>query len=192
MIEGKIIVYVDEMTINSRTYPEYLRIKDENDVISDRARQRISHSIIAAATFKEVILFRIFNNTIDSGSFGSFLVALINHFRSNNVSLNNFVIILDNAPVHRAKKISPLSAFVHFLWLPAYCPHLNHIERVFALWKAHFKKKTYSNLRTNFSALALESLQSVSYDSLLKKHIEQIETYKDILARETIQDTLTD
>ena len=87
------------------------------------------------------------------------------------------VIVLDNAPTHIANKIKALESFVNLFWLPPYSPHLNFIERVFALWKAHIKKKSYEPHCGNSKSIVKEALELVTLDSWRKKCIEQFEVY---------------
>jgi len=174
---NKIVVFVDEMTYNNKSTPEYLRTKTINNIIVNRTSQKISHSLIAATTFTEVILFRVFETTINSESFGSFLIALINYYRGKAIDLNDVVIVLDNAPIHKAHKITALEGFIHLLWLPPYSPHLNFIERVFSLWKAHIKKKTYETIGKNLDDIVGQALELIRSDSWCKKRIEQLEAY---------------
>lgn len=181
LLNGKIVIFIDEMTFNSRSYPEYLRIKDSSSIASNCKSAKITNSIIAACTFNEVIIFRVFDVTVDSETFGSFILALINHYIVQQVNLNDLVIILDNAPTHRAKKISCLSPFVHFLWLPAYSPHLNFIERLFSLWKAHIKKMLYRESGKDYHNMVLKALISISADSCKKKSIDQLVTYQTVI-----------
>jgi len=141
----KVIVFVDEMAFNNKIHPEYLRARTANDIIMDRSSKKTAYSVITVSTFDQVVLYRIFDTTIDSESFGSFLVALFDYYRNKQVILDNLVIVLDNAPTHRARRITALESFTHFLWLPPYAPHLNFVERVFAVWKAQIKKKTYAS-----------------------------------------------
>lgn len=53
--------------------------------------------------------------------------------------------VLDNAQIHKSpvvrRTVEGLGPWVRLLWLPAYCPDLNDIERI---WKRE-KERTFAN-----------------------------------------------
>lgn len=181
LVLKKIVIFIDEMTYNSQTYLEYLRVKCTKDVISNRSSKKTTHSIIAASDFNEVILFRVYNTTVDSNTFGSFLICLIDYYNKKRISLDDIVFVMDNAPTHKANKILATVPFIHLLWLPPYCPHLNFIQRVFSYWKAHIKKRVYQGWYFSSATITLQSLQLVSKDSWYRKCIDQFDVYYDTL-----------
>jgi transposase len=171
----KVIVFIDKMTFNNKIHPEYLRATTAYDIIMDRSSKKTAYSVIGASTSDQVVLFRIFDTSINSESFGSFLVALLDYYSNKKVIPDNLVIILDNAPTHRARRVTALEFFTHFLWLAPYAPHLNFVERIFAVWKAQVEKKTYASQSSNLPDISLEALSPVTTDSWLKKQIEQLD-----------------
>lgn len=54
----------------------------------------------------------------------------------------NQVVIMDNAAIHKNAEVKKLieSAGCHLLYLPPYSPHLNPIEKYWAVMKKHIKK----------------------------------------------------
>ena len=57
LITGKIIVLIDEMSYNTKIFPEYLRVQSVGDVICNRSTIKVSRSTIAACTLEEVFFF---------------------------------------------------------------------------------------------------------------------------------------
>jgi transposase len=72
---------------------------------------------------------------------GDSAVQLLAKIEANNPSKSLVHVIWDNAAYHRCaavkKWLSRLKCRIHLIQLPAYCPHLNPIERLWAVLHAH-------------------------------------------------------
>ena len=72
-------------------------------------------------------------------------IALMGKIESRNKDKSKIYLILDNAAYHRSKEVRRYLARdgckIKVIWLPAYCPHLNPIER---LWGVLHKNVTHN------------------------------------------------
>ncbi|CAK65273.1 unnamed protein product (macronuclear) [Paramecium tetraurelia] len=59
-------------------------------------------------------------------------------------SQQQFLLILDNSPIHKSKKVRKLLIVVRNNFLPPYSPQLNPIEKLWHLLKQHI----YKNITT--------------------------------------------
>ena len=72
---------------------------------------------------------------------GDSAVKLLAKIEANNPAKSTIHFIWDNAPYHRCKAVrswmSRPDCRIHLIQLPTYCPHLNPIERLWAVMHAH-------------------------------------------------------
>ncbi|KAF7694606.1 hypothetical protein CDIK_2111 [Cucumispora dikerogammari] len=73
--------------------------------------------------------------------------------------MENSVLIMDNASIHKIKEVKrllELSGF-DFLYLPPYSPFLNPIENMFSKWKEHVKRGNLINEVDLFNLISQEA-----------------------------------
>jgi hypothetical protein len=133
LVTRKTLVFIDEMSINNKMIPEYLRVRSSEDIVVNKKEIKQTVSIIAAVSPYELPVFKIFKNCINSQSFGAFLLELVDIIVKKGYNLQDVIFIMDNAPINRAKKIKPLESCINIEFLPSYSPHLNYIEKVFSI-----------------------------------------------------------
>ena len=72
---------------------------------------------------------------------GDSAVKRLAKIEANNPAKSTIHVIWDNAPYHRCKAVrgwlSRPDCRIHLIQLPTYCPHLNPIERLWAVMHAH-------------------------------------------------------
>ena len=78
--------------------------------------------------------------------FGSFLLELIHNNKEIKENLRDYVFYMDNASIHKAKKLKGLYSKINVLFAPPYSPFLNPIEEVFC-WVKHYVRKLKFNDR---------------------------------------------
>jgi len=87
-IQNKTVIYIDDMSVTSRAIPEYLRIRSINDIMVNKKLRRLSRSIIAAVSPLQLPIFKIFKGSINSQSFGAFLLDLVQLLSFREIDLN--------------------------------------------------------------------------------------------------------
>lgn len=100
----------------------------------------------------------------------NFQVFLNEFFKGYESGLN--IMVLDNGSFHKAKKLR-IPENVIFLFLPAYCPELNPIERLWEDIKSQIAFEVYKELEAlknriaqiikNYTNQMIQSLTSYSY-----------------------------
>ena len=82
-------------------------------------------------------------------------IALFERLEANNKNKRVIHVILDNAKYHHAAKVrewlSQPSCKINVIWLPAYAPHLNSIER---LWGVMHKYVTHNKFYKTYNEFA--------------------------------------
>jgi len=173
------------MSFSTKTKPEYVRTRSLKHIKIKQRINKKTRSIIAACTFDKLYAYKIFSSSINSQHFGAFILELITFALKQNILLKDIIIILDNAPTHRAASLKELRNSVYFLFLPPYRPDLNLIERVFSLWKIAIKQKLYNNNNSDLEQVAHDAALKINRFGYLRKAKEQLETYYEALSSDT-------
>ena len=86
---------------------------------------------------------------------GDSAVKLLAKIEANNPDKSTIHVIWDNAPYHRCKAVrgwlSRPDCRIHLIQLPAYCPHLNPIERLWAVMHAHVTHNRFYHRQKQFA-----------------------------------------
>ena len=89
--------------------------------------------------------------TIDGNS----AVQLLEKIEANNPTMTTIHVIWDNAAYHRCEAVKHWLARpecrIHLIQLPAYCPHLNPIERLWAVLHAHVTHNRFYPTQKQFA-----------------------------------------
>jgi len=100
------------------------------------------------APFVEVV-------TVDGNS----AVQLLKKIQANNPTKSLIHVIWDNAAYHRCAAVKKWLARpgcrIHLIQLPAYCPHLNPIERLWAVMHAHVTHNRFYPTKKQFAGAIL-------------------------------------
>lgn len=130
-VSGEIdLLYGDEMQVSEEGYVPYgWQFKEENIAISSTKGVHINCFGLLARN--NVFSYKTTTQTITA----DFIIEHLDRF-SFHIKKHT-VIVLDNAKVHRCKKMKTMQQIwarrhLFIFFLPPYCPHLNIIER---LWK---------------------------------------------------------
>jgi transposase len=86
---------------------------------------------------------------------GDSAIKLLAKIEASNPDKSNIHVIWDNAPYHRCKTVrkwlSRPGCRIHLIQLPAYCPHLNPIERLWAVMHAHVTHNRFYATQKQFA-----------------------------------------
>jgi len=95
---------------------------------------------------------------------GDSAVQLLAKIEANNPSKSLVHVIWDNAAYHRCaavkKWLSRPKCRIHLIQLPAYCPHLNPIERLWAVLHAHVTHNRFYPTQKQFANAILHFLRN--------------------------------
>ena len=95
---------------------------------------------------------------------GDSAVQLLAKIEANNPSKSLVHVIWDNAAYHRCaavkKWLSRPKCRIHLIQLPAYCPHLNPIERLWAVLHAHVTHNRFYPAQKQFANAILHFLRN--------------------------------
>ncbi len=133
------IYFMDAVHPQHNSVPAYGWIKKghEAELKANCGRQRLNiNGVIDVATFKTVVRF---DDTINADS----TIALFKQVERKHRKANTIYIIADNARYYRARVVKEYleTSRIKLIFLPAYSPNLNLIER---LWK-YFRKVVMHN-----------------------------------------------
>ena len=95
---------------------------------------------------------------------GDSAVQLLAKIEANNPSKSLVHVIWDNAAYHRCaavkKWLSRPKCRIHLIQLPTYCPHLNPIERLWAVLHAHVTHNRFYPTQKQFANAILHFLRN--------------------------------
>jgi len=130
------LIFLDEMGVNwsmRQRYGRSLIGTTPRKTITTLRSQNIS--ICAGVSRRGLLNFKISERAFNTNTFLEFINELFAFFQAKTI--NNKIIIMDNASIHRNEAIRNLiEQNGHQLcFLPPYSPQLNPIEEVFSVWK---------------------------------------------------------
>jgi len=118
---------------------------------------RFGINLISAISPRGELRFKTIQGTMNTDTFLEFLKALI-HDAANPVFL-----ILDNHPVHHAKRVrayvESLNGMLKLFFLPAYSPELNPDESVWGYIKYHHVGKQVINNKEQLKEIVYRQLR---------------------------------
>ncbi len=165
--EDEIIFFVDGVhpQHNSLPWHGWIRKGEECELKSNTGRSRFNiHGAMNAETFETTIVAS--ESTIDQESTIALFVQLLLLYPK----VKKIHIILDNARYHYSKKVRDFASKnkINLVYLPAYSPELNLIER---LWKVFKKNVIYNKYYEKFDSFKKACLDFFGNQ---KKYIDQI------------------
>ena len=81
---------------------------------------------------------------INSQAFSCFFSSLIDYLISKKCNLKKTVFIMDNYTIHKSGFFNEkFGDYLNMLYLPAYSPQLNPIERIFSVWKSYVRRREH-------------------------------------------------
>ncbi len=96
---------------------------------------------------------------------GDSAVKLLAKIETNNPTKSKIHVIWDNASYHKCEKVRHWLARddcrIHLIRLPAYCPHLNPIERLWAVMHAHVTHNRFYPTQKQFADAVLRFFREI-------------------------------
>jgi len=176
--ENASIYFLDAVhpTMNAKPAHGWMRKGSPKVLLTSASRKRLN--IHGAVDLQNQDSINLSFEKINSTS----TIALLTKIRDKNYHKRKVYVILDNAKVHHSKKVKAWLEWnkkIELVFLPAYSPNLNPIER---LWK-HMNKKVIDNVCFNtfdeFKFKILKFLRTMhrSWDQLSSLLTDNFQTY---------------
>jgi transposase len=154
---GATIYFGDEATIRSDYHSGTTWAPMGNTPVVRSTGSRFGINLISAISPRGELRFKTIQGTMNTDTFLEFLKALI-HDAANPVFL-----ILDNHPVHHAKRVrayvESLNGMLKLFFLPAYSPELNPDESVWGYIKYHHVGKQVINNKEQLKEIVYRQLR---------------------------------
>lgn len=136
------ILYIDESGINTNETAEYGWSPKGKRCHAFRSgghgtRLSMISAVRSNAPFK-FIQPLVFQGSCDRNIFVCWLEYLLQGLQQQDIQTKKYLLILDNASIHKGKVIDDLAAQyqTRIVYLPAYSPDLNPIERAWSILKS--------------------------------------------------------
>lgn len=158
---SKHCIFIDETGYNLWTKRTYGRSKKGTVAVRQVSNQRGRHVTLCLALSPQIgIVHKEFSVSSFTGdNFNNFIGQLvINLHTLPSFDQTNYVLIFDNAPVH--KNVPNLPQNVEVQWLAPYSPFLNPCEEAFSAWKANLKSQISNPVFTEIINNPLEALNA--------------------------------
>ncbi|WP_082179804.1 IS630 family transposase [Acinetobacter bereziniae] len=154
------ILYIDESGINTNEVAEYGWSEKGKRCRALRtgghgSRLNIISAVRSSATFKFIAPL-IFKGSCDRNTFTGWLEYLLKDLtRDKNGQPQKYLLILDNASIHKGRKIEELARQYNarLMYLPAYSPDLNPIEKAWSILKRKVRHIVSQQQKTILEAL---------------------------------------
>jgi len=160
-------MYIDESSINNYMSKIYGYGPRRKQLYLSTPPNKMDLSTILAISREKVLGFRVIKDLVKGDTFESFIADLIHEYPEIMVKENKYFIFLDNVPIHKSKKISPLLNKLPIVYNAGYSLFLTPIEEIFALVKYHLRKKEslttedlIANLIRSVSAITTSNLKA--------------------------------
>ena len=97
----------------------------------------------------------VFQGSCDRNIFVCWLEYLLKSLQHKDIQAKRYLVILDNASIHKGKVIDDLAAQyqARIVYLPAYSPDLNPIEKAWSVLKSKVRHMIAQNNKTLQEAL---------------------------------------
>jgi len=184
--QNKLIIFIDETGFNQHVVPICGYSKKGKKFTLQCPPKGTNHSVIAAVTKEKILCYQIFQGSVKSQDFGAFVLNMITNIDEVKGNLENAILFLDNASIHRAKILSNLREIISFQFNVGYSPFLNPIEEFFGLWKFHFRKN-FSAQESDVSRRICMSITHIKAHHILSFFYHSLSFYNASLNRQKIE-----
>jgi transposase len=173
------ILFGDESHFSTQPYVQraWGRVGEKNQIMTVKKRE--SCTIFGALN---AVTQKCYWKTAKKGNAGTFIEFL--RQLKQTFSTGKIMLILDNASIHRSKKVQAFlkkNTWIEILHIPPYSPELNPIERFWGWLKAKiYSKKEFSNLNMLIKKVR-KLMWHYNEDRLVKRINFEFEMYKDML-----------
>jgi len=104
-----------------------------------------NNSLISTIDSEKLLTTQIFECSMRSQYFCYFLIRLLKNLQRKELNTKDFILIFDNAMIHKSKESMELLNLLYFQFLALYSPKMNPIEEYFGSFKNKFKCKIFSS-----------------------------------------------
>ncbi len=155
------VYFADAVHPQHQTKPAFGWVKKGSKpaIKTTAGRGRINiHGALCLETFDAPFVEPL---TVDGDS----AVKLLAKIEASNPTKSIIHVIWDNAAYHRCKQVrkwlSRPDCRIHLIQLPAYCPHLNPIERLWAVMHAHVTHNKFYPTKNQFAEAILAFFREI-------------------------------
>ena len=157
------IISIDESAFYSNAYPLYGYCKKGERLVFKNEKPGYKRwSLLMAISNTGHKYWKIYDTSVNGLRFHDFLVTLP----------NRFTYVLDNASIHKTKKVKELfsNKQSHALYTPPYCPQCNPVEIIFSKLKFLFRK---ADIRNDLSIV--RCIEQIDSDFVIKcfQHVQK-------------------
>jgi len=168
--ENSAIYFMDAVhpTLNAKPSYGWMRKGKPKTLLMNASRKRINIQGAVDIHNKNIVTLST-EKSINAQS----TIALLTKIRNKNLHLSKVYVVLDNAKSHHSKKVKHWLSWnrkIELVYLPAYSPNLNVIER---LWKYMNKKVIDSQYYKSFLDFKIKIR---SFFKQLRFHWDELET----------------
>ena len=157
------IIFLDETGFTASMRVKRGRSSEgERPIMATSSIRSRNHSMAAAISREGLVYYRVQETAYNSTGFCAFLSDLF--AKLQELGKHNCLIVMDNVRFHKtAENIAVVRGHGHeIMWLPAYSPELNPIEKVFAQWKAIVRRLSPRNELAMYEAIDIAASQITS------------------------------
>ena len=161
MPADEIVYFADAVHPEHQTKPAFGWVrKGSNPAVKTTAgRGRVNiHGAVCLENFDAPFVEPV---TVDGNS----AVQLLAKIEANNPTMSAIHVIWDNAPYHRCDTVkqwlSRPECRIHLIQLPAYCPHLNPIERLWGVMHEHVTHNQFYPTQKQFADAILRFFREI-------------------------------
>ncbi|QIO08976.1 IS630 family transposase [Acinetobacter lanii] len=153
------ILYIDESGINTNETAEYgWSPKGQRCHAFKSGGHGTRLSMISEVRSNAPFKFTqplVFHGSCDRNIFVCWLEYLLQDLKQKDDQTKSYLLILDNASIHKGRVIDDLAARyqIRIVYLPAYSPDLNPIERAWSVLKSKVRHMVAQNNKTFQEAL---------------------------------------
>lgn len=171
--QKKKFIYIDETGFHRGIIPIYGYSKVGEPVIYSRKNMSANYSVICAVTQDRILGYQVFQGGVTAEAFGSFIINLLDDNQEIKDNLGEWIIYMDNAPIHKAKILQPFFERFRSFYGPPYSPFLNPIEEFFGLWKHYFRKELLNEEQDTLMNI-VKSLKNINENHVKKFYLHSL------------------
>ena len=156
-IQHKNIICIDETYVYLNSKPNYGWSAVGKRLIHYNKVNPIKYSLLVATSVNGICKYIITKNNVTSEIFNSFMISLFRSYKQHTF-------IMDNASIHRSKRLNEINGSSRIIYIPPYSPQFNPIEHMFSSFKNSINRNNISSIKSIQTCL-------LKYKKFNMKHI---------------------